>query len=140
MIRLLAVLAGVVVAVALGGATSCKLWLNCHIGSGVPDEQPSAGADRASLPDGFAERTVGAGLVEPTDFAFLPDGRILIAEQRGRIRVIDQRGSLRTVLDNRRQVAGGGARGMVALALDPGFSGSSLRLFPLRDGGPGDSP
>ena len=105
---------------ALGGAASCKLWLNCHL-HGDQDAQPSQSADRASLPDGFAERSTATGLVEPTDFAFLPDGRALITEQRGRVRLLDERGALRTVLDYRRRVAGDAARGMVAIAVDPDF-------------------
>ena len=137
MFRLLAGLAALVIAVGALGSASCKLWLNCHIGGGEPDAQPSPNADRASLPDGFAERTVGTGLVEPTDFAFLPDGRILITEQRGRIRVLDRTGSLHTVLDYRRQVAGGGSRGMVALAVDPEFRARAYVyvLYAMSPGG-----
>src|SRR5688572_25180653 len=33
------------------------------------------------FPDGFTEELVVEGLVDPTTFAFLPDGRILFAEK-----------------------------------------------------------
>ena len=120
LIRLLGGVAAIVLAAAAFGGASCKLWLDCHINDD-PDAEPSASANHATLPNGFEETTVGSGFVEPTDFAFLPDGQILISEQGGRILALDGTGSINVVLDYRGHVAGDGARGMVTLAVDPDF-------------------
>jgi glucose/arabinose dehydrogenase len=62
------------------------------------------------------------GLVQPTDLAFSPDNRILVAERSGRVRVIRD-GLLRTepalVLDD---LTTNGQSGLLALALDPAFN------------------
>src|SRR5215210_179161 len=39
------------------------------------------------FPDGFVDEVVVSDLEKPMAFAFLPDGRILIAERAGRVRV-----------------------------------------------------
>lgn len=45
-------------------------------------------ADATAAIPGFAETVVTDSLVAPVAMAFLPDGRILVTEQRGRVRVI----------------------------------------------------
>ena len=69
-------------------------------------------------------RVVARGLVQPTAVVSLPDGRILVAERRGTVRVVRhgvlQRGFY---LDLRARVsASGGERGLLGLAVDPGFA------------------
>ena len=64
---------------------------------------------------------VAAGLREPTDAAFTPDGRLFIAEREGRIRIVRD-GSLITdpalTLDD---VWSAGSSGLLAIAIDPQF-------------------
>ena len=47
------------------------------------------------LPPDYHIETYATGLTQPTALAFLPDGRMLVAEQRGTVRVVED-GALRT--------------------------------------------
>ncbi|MBX7452272.1 PQQ-dependent sugar dehydrogenase [Mycolicibacterium sp. 3033] len=68
------------------------------------------------------ERTVVAsGLTQPTDFQFLPDGRILVAEKNGRIRVVDADGDLQRRPLYRVPTLTQGERGLGGLVVDPDF-------------------
>jgi glucose/arabinose dehydrogenase len=75
-----------------------------------------------AVPAGFRQEIVVAGLDRPTAFAFLPDGRILIAEHAGRVKVAE-RGRLkgRPFLDITRRVDNELDRGLMAIAADPDF-------------------
>ncbi|MGB2695051.1 MAG: PQQ-dependent sugar dehydrogenase [Dehalococcoidia bacterium] len=42
------------------------------------------------LPPGYSIETYVTGLQQPTGIAFLPDGRMLVAEQKGSIRLVDE--------------------------------------------------
>jgi aldose sugar dehydrogenase len=67
------------------------------------------------------ERTVVAsGLNQPTDFQFLPDGRILVAEKAGRIRIVDDGEVVRRPL-YRVPTLTQGERGLGAITVDPQF-------------------
>ena len=73
-----------------------------------------------ALPSGFGQDLVVAGLMVPTAFAFLPDGRILVAEQRGTVRVYKQGALLPTpFLDLRDRVNAVGDCGLLGMAVDP---------------------
>ena len=80
-VLVLAVIAlGVFVLVGAGAAGACKLTsLNCRLHGST---EPAPGLEQTSgeiaLPDGFSAHVVAADLATPTDFDFLPDGRILI--------------------------------------------------------------
>ena len=50
----------------------------------------------AQLPDGFEQDAIVEGLIRPTSFAFLPDGRVLVAEQLGDVKVVAQ-GQVETI-------------------------------------------
>lgn len=50
----------------------------------------AAPARAQSFPPGFNDELIAQGLNVPTTFAFLPDNRILVAEQSGAIRIVDQ--------------------------------------------------
>jgi glucose/arabinose dehydrogenase len=84
--------------------------------------QPSA-ARAATLPAGFTENVVASGFDGPTAFAFLPDGRLLVAEKGGLVRLV-KNGDVqdRPFLDLRTRVNSFEARGVLDVAVDPGFA------------------
>lgn len=85
---------------------------------------PVAEAGAATLPSGFREDRFLADLKEPTSVAFAPDGRIFASEKSGRIVVYDELEDEdgKTVIANlRKQVYDAGDRGLLSLAIDPGF-------------------
>ena len=50
---------------------------------------PSPAAAVIDLPDNFTNDVIRGGLDEPNSFAFLPDGRLLLTEQRnGKVRML----------------------------------------------------
>jgi glucose/arabinose dehydrogenase len=91
--------------------------------------RPSQGQGSAStqaagsvLPS-FADDTVVSGLSFPTGFAFLPDGRVLVAEKEGRVRLVAN-GQLQPtpVLDIQSRVNSYWDRGILGIAPDPAFA------------------
>jgi glucose/arabinose dehydrogenase len=82
----------------------------------------SASAATYSVPR-FSDTAVVTGINQPTDFAFLPDGRILILEKPGRILIAAPGGGVPTVvLDYRTSVDDGGERGLLGICLHPSFA------------------
>jgi VCBS repeat-containing protein len=71
--------------------------------------------------DGFTATTVVSGLDQPTDFRFLPDGRILIAEKGGAIKVADQDGQLQSAPLITLPTPTAWARGLLAVEVDPDY-------------------
>ncbi|MDQ3871716.1 MAG: PQQ-dependent sugar dehydrogenase, partial [Chloroflexota bacterium] len=77
----------------------------------------------AALPDGFQETVVYSGLRGPTALRFASDGRVFVAEKSGLVKVFDDLSDttptvfadLRTIVHNFWD------RGLLGLALDPGF-------------------
>jgi glucose/arabinose dehydrogenase len=113
--------AGVVIVLAgLGAGIACtKTSLDCHLRSG-PDLSRTSG--KVSLPDGFTAEVVAEDLDVPTDFAFLPDGRVLVAERSGLVRIFDEgKPAARPLLDIRDRVNDALWRGLIGLAVDPDF-------------------
>ena len=86
--------------------------------AGTPEPAASA-----SLPPGFQEEIVFAGLTEPTAVRFSPDGRVFVAEKSGLIKVFDNlTDTTPTVFaDLRTQVHNFWDRGLLGLALPPNF-------------------
>jgi glucose/arabinose dehydrogenase len=86
---------------------------------------PVAGGPAAAvtLPSGFQEQIVYAGLTRPTNVEFSPDGRVFVAEQRGVIKVFDDLAdaTATTFADLRAVVHDNWDRGMLGLALHPAF-------------------
>ncbi|MDQ1443672.1 MAG: hypothetical protein QOI20_136 [Acidimicrobiaceae bacterium] len=78
-------------------------------------------ADASTLPPGFVETTVAAGLNNPTEMAVLPDGRVLVTEQNGNLRVIKNGALVKTpvvtVTVNRTSEAG-----LDGVVIDPNFT------------------
>lgn len=75
----------------------------------------------AALPDGFYLETVASGFRVPVAAAFLPDGRMLVSEKLGRLSLVDG-AQTRVVLDLTDEVLENGDRGLLGLAVDPGFA------------------
>lgn len=80
------------------------------------------GASPPILPPGFVQVPVLSGLNLPTSFAILPDGRILVAEKRGVVLVYKDGDLLDApLLDLSARVNNYWERGLLAVAIDPGF-------------------
>jgi glucose/arabinose dehydrogenase/PKD repeat protein len=101
-----------------------------------------AGASRAeavTVPNGFEERTVVAGLTLPTAIAFAPDGRMFVAEKDGVVRVVTTSGSIVTLLDISAHVNTDSDRGLEGIAVDTDFA-SNHYLYLLYVYEPAPSP
>ncbi|HEY0765569.1 MAG TPA: PQQ-dependent sugar dehydrogenase [Pyrinomonadaceae bacterium] len=82
-------------------------------------------ASAATVPQGFTDSLVAAGLTDPTAMALAPDGRIFVCEQRGTLRVIKNGALLPTpfltvTVDSR------GERGLLGVTFDPNFVSNQL--------------
>jgi glucose/arabinose dehydrogenase len=89
--------------------------------------------------NGFRTGVVVSGLTAPTAFAFLPGGRILVAEQAGVIRLV-KNGKLakQPFLDIRHEVNTYTQRGLLGLAIDPDYgSNGYVYLFYTYEDNPG---
>ncbi|MET0558185.1 MAG: PQQ-dependent sugar dehydrogenase [Solirubrobacterales bacterium] len=87
----------------------------------------------ANLPAGFQDEKVLENLYEPSTFRFAGDGRIFVAERPGKILVFDGPGdSTPTVFaDLRTKVFDRHDRGLLGLALDPGFEEGRPYVYAL---------
>ena len=74
-----------------------------------------------TLPPGFTESSVAAGLNGPTAMAVAPDGRVFVSEQGGTLRVV-QDGQLLPTPFLSLPVDSSGERGLLGVALDPSFT------------------
>ncbi len=125
------VLVGAVVVVLVGGASGAALCKYSNLDCGIAKEaapqdlEDAVKPDRSKtiLPDGFRQDVVAGGLSFPSDFDFLPDGRIIVAQRDGLFRLIEN-GRLvrRPVLDLRGRVDISAARGLVNVDVDPDFA------------------
>jgi glucose/arabinose dehydrogenase len=88
----------------------------------------TARAQAAALPAGFDDALV-ASVVQPTAFAFTPDGRMLITTQTGRLRVYKD-GSLASTpaldLGAVRELCTHAETGLLGIAVDPLFSANNF--------------
>ncbi|HMA47136.1 MAG TPA: PQQ-dependent sugar dehydrogenase, partial [Frankiaceae bacterium] len=88
---------------------------------------------RAATPAGFQDDAVVTGLTQPTSVRFAPDGWAFVAEKGGLIKVFDGLADptptvfadLTTNVDNFWD------RGLLGLALDPGFSSGQPYVYAL---------
>ena len=87
---------------------------------------PPSSCAMTTLPDGFQEDVVFSGLNLPTALRFAPDGRIFVAEKSGLVKVFDSLDDAMPVVvaDLRTNVHNYWDRGLLGLALDPGFPDS----------------
>jgi len=79
----------------------------------------------ATVPAGFTDSLVAAGLSNPTAMAFAPDGRIFVCEQSGSLRVI-KNGVLLATPFLTLPVDSQGERGLLGVAFDPNFVSNQL--------------
>jgi glucose/arabinose dehydrogenase len=86
-----------------------------------------------ALPTGFQDTIVFAGLEQPTALRFAPDGRVFVAEKAGKIKVFDGLEDTEPDLfaDLRTEVYDHGDRGLLGLALDPGFDAGRPYVYAL---------
>src|SRR5689334_7211334 len=82
-------------------------------------------ANGATVPSGFTDSVVAAGLTDPTSMALAPDGRIFVCEQRGTLRVI-KNGALLPTPFLTVTVDSAGGRGLLGIAFDPNFVSNQL--------------
>jgi len=94
-----------------------------------------------NLPLGFIAKQIVSGLKEPTAFAFVPDGRILIAEKSGLLKQWRD-GALyaQPVLDLRSEVNDFVDRGLIGLAIAPDFLSTGQIYLLYTYDAPRDEP
>jgi glucose/arabinose dehydrogenase len=78
---------------------------------------------QSPVPAGFTDTVVLSGLEMPTAVRFSPDGRVFVAEKSGLIRVFDSLSDSDPIVfaDLRTNVHNFWDRGLLGMALDPGF-------------------
>lgn len=127
----LGLLGGALLVVGGGGtAAACKLTsLDCHLNPSpslpnIIQAYEGRPAKLAVLASDLTATTVAHGFTYPTDFVFLPDGKILVAEKAGLIKLVSHDGTVakQPFLDLRPRVDHEFFRGIVDLTLDPDFS------------------
>jgi glucose/arabinose dehydrogenase len=74
----------------------------------------------ATVPAGFTDEVLTSALASPTAMALAPDGRFFVAEQGGALRVVAG-GALLATPFVRLDVDSDGERGLLGVAVDPGF-------------------
>src|SRR6185503_20927644 len=82
-------------------------------------------AHAATVPSGFTDSLVAAGLNNPTAMALAPDGRIFVCQQGGALRVI-KNGALLPTPFLTVTVDSSGERGLLGVAFDPNFVSNQL--------------
>ena len=105
----------------LGGVTIAKRLAALGIGAVVCGSITTSAPAASTIPSGFAEHLVAAGLVNPTAMAIAPDGRIFICQQGGQLRVVKDGALLPTPFVTL-TVNSGGERGLLGVAFDPAFA------------------
>lgn len=123
---------GVAIVVLLGGggvAGVCKLYVDCRTGNLFHQPGPvnvsqynGKGAGAMGLPSDLQVQVFAKGFRYPTDAAFLPDGRLLVAAKDGLITVVSKDGTTSApFLDLRARVNSMIFRGIVDVTVDPDF-------------------
>ena len=102
---------------------------------------PGARVAAATLPTGFQEQVVFAGLDQPTNIEFAPDGRVFVAEKSGVIKVFDDLADTTpTVFADLTGVVNQQDRGLLGMALAPSFAADpSVYVLYTYDAPPGQN-
>ncbi|QIN82611.1 hypothetical protein GBA63_08120 [Rubrobacter tropicus] len=103
-----------------GVLTICALVLATALAALALSAGEAGGA--GSVPQGFTQARLAAGLSDPTTMAMAPDGRIFVAQQTGQLKVIED-GKLvgRSAIDLSARIDARGERGLLGIAFDPAF-------------------
>ncbi len=80
----------------------------------------------SALPPGFEVETVAFGFTQPTAVAFLPDGRILVAQKNGTVRILRNGILLTEPFIRLSDVNNYGDRGLIGIAVDPNFEANGF--------------
>lgn len=83
---------------------------------------------------------VAKGLRNPWSLAFLPDGKMLVAEKPGAMRIVSRDGTIGEPIEGVPKVVFGGDAGLFDVALDPSFAENRMIYFTYvepRKGGNG---
>jgi glucose/arabinose dehydrogenase len=99
-------------------------------GRATRSSAPTSPAAVAAVPAGFSDNLVFGGLTFPTAIAFAPGGKVFVGEKRGIVKVFDSTSdpAPTQVVDLRPAVHDFWDRGLLGLAVDPGF-GTAGRNF-----------
>jgi glucose/arabinose dehydrogenase len=89
----------------------------------------ASSAQAGTPPSDFSESTVASGLTQPVAIAFLPDGRLLVTEKGGALKLVSG-GSTTTLVTI--PVCTASEMGLLGVAVDPSFSGSSGFIYLYR--------
>lgn len=76
---------------------------------------------------------------EPWAMAFLPDGRMLVTEQKGSLFIVTQAGEKSRPVSGVPDVAYGGQGGFADVAIHPDFAGNNLVYLSYAESGVGDT-
>jgi glucose/arabinose dehydrogenase len=82
---------------------------------------------------GFSDNVFVSGLSQPVAIAFLPDGRMLVAERTGALKLVSG-GTVSTLVTI--PVCTASEMGLLGVAVDPSFSGSNGFIYLYRSFGP----
>jgi len=85
---------------------------------------------------GVRAEDYATGLVHPWALAFMPDGRLLVTERPGRLRIVDTTGTLSAPITGVPTVHARGQGGLLDVALDPDFAGTSMIYLSYAEPGP----
>ncbi|MEO6339936.1 MAG: PQQ-dependent sugar dehydrogenase [Caulobacteraceae bacterium] len=94
-------------------------------------------APKAARSSGFQIQTVASGLEHPSAIAFMPDGRMLVAERPGRLRIVDKAGKLSPALKNMPVLEKVQLGGLHDVLLDPKFAANRTLYFAYYTVAPG---
>lgn len=97
----------------------------------------AAPASAATLPSGFTDTTVTAGLAGAMDVASLPDGRFLVARREGAVTMMNHDGSGKVDVLTL-TVCNEGEQGLLGITVDPQFASNGyFYVYYSRDAGGG---
>jgi glucose/arabinose dehydrogenase len=115
------------------------------LGRATRSTAPTSPAVTAAVPSGFSDNLVVGGLTLPTAIAFAPGGKVFVGEKGGIVKVFDSPSdtSATQVVDLRSRVQDFWDRGLLGLAVDPGFGSAGhnfIYVLYTHDFNPEGSP